>query len=144
MNMKAPDKFDEILMVLKDIDTVPKGPFPWGFRMRPMGEKDIELWVDIWRGGRLQVRGGASTIAAHIRHGHWVVIRKVWQGRGLAKAMLSFTLRKLAQWHDWCYLVSHWYRLPAIRLYKKFGFEPVLDDPALARSWARVGEDQSL
>jgi len=71
---------------------------------------------------------------------HWVAIRTKWQGRGLAKAMLSFTLKKLAEWHDWCYLVTHWYRVPAIRLYQKYGFEPVLDDPVLARNWARVSE----
>jgi GNAT superfamily N-acetyltransferase len=71
---------------------------------------------------------------------HWVAIRKKWQGRGLSKAMLSFTLQKLAVWHSWCYLTTEWYRQAAVRLYQKFGFEPVLDDPVLARNWARVGE----
>jgi GNAT superfamily N-acetyltransferase len=71
---------------------------------------------------------------------HWLAIQKKWQGRGLSKAMLSFTLQKLAQSHDWCYLTTEWYRLTAVRLYQKFGFKPVLDDPVLARNWARVGE----
>ncbi|NLL84768.1 MAG: GNAT family N-acetyltransferase [Lentisphaerae bacterium] len=53
---------------------------------------------------------------------HWVAIRPVWQGKGLAKAALSFALKIMAQWHDRAYLITSSGRTAAIKLYEKFGF----------------------
>lgn len=56
---------------------------------------------------------------------HWVAVRPPFQGRGLAKPLLSATCRRLRELgHDRAYLVTETVRLPAIRLYGKFGFRP--------------------
>ena len=64
---------------------------------------------------------------------HWVAVRPSCQGKGLGKAALSYALNNLAQWHDRCYLATSTERVPAIRLYLKYGFEPDLR-PADART----------
>ena len=66
---------------------------------------------------------------------HWVAVRPLHQGKGLAKAALSFALRKLAQWHQRCYLVTQVTRLPAIKLYLDFGFAPDVCDEHAERLW---------
>ena len=69
---------------------------------------------------------------------HWVSIRPRCQGRGLAKAALSAALRKLAQWHDDCYLVTSGERLGAIAIYLNFGFEPDMTPANAPAAWADI------
>lgn len=69
---------------------------------------------------------------------HWVAVRPACQGKGLGKAALSYALNRLAQWHARCYLVTSTERIPAIRLYLDFGFEPDFR-PANARdAWSEL------
>lgn len=67
---------------------------------------------------------------------HWVAVRRAHQGRGLAKAGLSFTLRQLARWHERAMLDTSTGRVAAIRLYLDFGFAPDLDPPFAREAWA--------
>ncbi len=67
---------------------------------------------------------------------HWVATRRAHQGKGLAKAGLSFTLRQLARWHDRAVLDTSTGRLGAIKLYLDFGFVPDLDQPFAREAWA--------
>jgi len=60
---------------------------------------------------------------------HWLAIHPDWQGRGLAKPLISAVLTLLAQHHDSAYLMTQIERQAAIHLYQKFGFEPVIDPP---------------
>ena len=54
---------------------------------------------------------------------HWVAIVPRWQGRGLAKPLMSAVLARLAELgHDRAYLTTHAVRTPAIGLYARFGF----------------------
>ncbi len=69
---------------------------------------------------------------------HWLAVRPAYQGKGLGKAMLSYTLGKLAQWHERCYLGTQSKRLPAIKLYLDFGFLPDLDAPGAMEGWREV------
>jgi len=69
---------------------------------------------------------------------HWVAIRPAYQGKGLGKAALSYTLDKLAQWHERCFLMTQTKRLNAIKLYLDFGFTPDLDAPGANESWLEV------
>ena len=58
---------------------------------------------------------------------HWVGIRHDHQGRGLAKPMVSEVCRRLRNLgHDRAFLTSSTARIPAINLYRVFGFEPVV------------------
>ena len=69
---------------------------------------------------------------------HWVAVRPAYQRRGLGKAGLSFTLNKMAQWHDRSYLNTSIKRLPAVKLYLNFGFMPDLHDSSAVEKWLIV------
>lgn len=56
---------------------------------------------------------------------HWVAVRPGYQGKGIAKAMLSRTLKQLQKLEDTTpvYLHTQTWSHIAIRLYQKLGFE---------------------
>ena len=66
---------------------------------------------------------------------HWVAIIPEFQGRGLGKALMTAICRRLPELgHQRAYLTTSTARVPAIKLYLKFGFEPLI----------RSVEDESL
>jgi GNAT superfamily N-acetyltransferase len=70
---------------------------------------------------------------------HWLAITPAWQGRGLSKALLAETCRRLRQLgHDRAYLVTETVRVAAIRLYMKFGFRPEVRDQADMAAWENL------
>lgn len=69
---------------------------------------------------------------------HWVAVRRSCQGKSLGKAALSHAMKKLAQWHDRCYLVTSSERVGAIALYLKFGFEPDMIPENASAAWNDV------
>jgi GNAT superfamily N-acetyltransferase len=69
---------------------------------------------------------------------HWVAIRPAYQGKGLGKAALSYTLTQMAQWHDRCMLGTQSKRLPAINLYLDFGLLPDLEARGAIEGWREV------
>ncbi len=69
---------------------------------------------------------------------HWVAVRESCWGRGLAKAMLSHALERMAQWHDKAFLGTQTKRLPAIKLYLDFGFVPDLRHDGARAAWREV------
>jgi GNAT superfamily N-acetyltransferase len=69
---------------------------------------------------------------------HWVATRPAYQGLGLARAALSFTLNQLSQWHERAFLGTQTERIPAIKLYLDFGFAPDLDPPGAREVWREV------
>jgi beta-glucuronidase len=74
---------------------------------------------------------------------HWVAIRPAYQGRGLAKAMLSYALRQMSQWHERAMLFTQTRRLPAIRLYLDAGFVPDVTSPGAEIGWRDVAAELS-
>ncbi len=71
---------------------------------------------------------------------HWVATRRSHWGLGLGKAMLSYALRQMAQWHKRAFLGTQTRRLAAIKLYLDFGFVPDLDSPWAREAWREVRE----
>jgi ribosomal protein S18 acetylase RimI-like enzyme len=69
---------------------------------------------------------------------HWVAIIPEYQGRGLAKPLLSAVMEHLAQSHDKAYLVTSSARIPAIHLYLEYGFQPFLHNVESLRAWDLV------
>jgi ribosomal protein S18 acetylase RimI-like enzyme len=70
---------------------------------------------------------------------HWVAIVPEYQGRGLAKPLMSTICRRLQELgHDCAYLTTSTARLPAINLYRRFGFEPLIRTPEEADIWKRL------
>lgn len=67
---------------------------------------------------------------------HWVAILPEFQGIGLSKPLLSktcLTLQELG--HDNAYLATSTARIPAIRLYLRFGFVPEVNSPEEEAAW---------
>jgi len=75
---------------------------------------------------------------------HWVAIVPEFQGQGLGKCLLSAVCRQLRELgHERAYLSTSTARVPAIRLYWKFGFEPMIrnaEEEALWREVARLAK----
>lgn len=66
---------------------------------------------------------------------HWVAVRPAFQGKGLAKAALSFALRRMADWHQSAWLATSTGRVGAIKLYLDFGFVPDLRADGAREAW---------
>ena len=86
-----------------------------------------------WRGFILEAPTGqaAGTVAAWMnRTGQWkdygrihyLALRREFQGKGLAKILMSHALTAMKQWHDKAMLGTQSHRPGAIALYEKFGF----------------------
>ena len=70
---------------------------------------------------------------------HWVAIHPDYQGRGLAKPLLSATLFRLNEvGHVGAFLRTSTARMAAINLYWKFGFRPLNVQEKDAEIWNRV------
>lgn len=70
---------------------------------------------------------------------HWLAILPSWQGKGLAKPLLSLTCRRFIELgHDRAYLTTDSVRLPAISLYLKFGFRPWIKTEKDHSAWASI------
>jgi GNAT superfamily N-acetyltransferase len=72
---------------------------------------------------------------------HWVAILPEFQGRGLAKPLLSVVCERMRQFHPGrSYLRTAAQRLPAIDLYLKFGFVPEIKAPEDAALWKSIND----
>lgn len=70
---------------------------------------------------------------------HWVAIVPEWQGKGLARPLLSQVCGRLRELHpDRAYLRTAAERLVAIRLYLGFGFQPDVTGAEDARIWSEI------
>ncbi|GAB4564968.1 MAG: GNAT family N-acetyltransferase [Anaerolineae bacterium] len=70
---------------------------------------------------------------------HWVAIVPEMQGRGLSKPLLSAVCQRLkALGHERAYLVTSTARIPAIKLYLRFGFVPEIRVDEDVRAWRIV------
>ena len=67
---------------------------------------------------------------------HWVAIVPEHQGKGLAEPLLAAVCNKLKSLgHNKTYLTTQTCRIPAINLYAKFGFAPVMDSDRSRKIW---------
>ena len=70
---------------------------------------------------------------------HWVAIIPQHQGNGLAKPLLTAICRRLKELgHGKTYLTTQSVRIPAINLYAKFGFAPVIDSERDREIWEKL------
>ena len=73
---------------------------------------------------------------ARIGRVHWVAILPEHQGKGLSKPLMTATCNRLRELgHTRTYLSTSIARIPAIRLYLRFGFEPVNRNVEDAAAW---------
>ncbi len=66
---------------------------------------------------------------------HWVGIVPAYQGRRLAKPLLSTVLQRLARDHGAAFLTTQTTTWRAVNLYLNFGFVPHLDDASDVEGW---------
>jgi len=70
---------------------------------------------------------------------HWLAIVPQQQGRGLAKTLLTITCKRLKELgHSRTYLTTQNVRIPAINLYAKFGFAPVINSDRDREIWEKL------
>ena len=70
---------------------------------------------------------------------HWVAIIPQEQGKGLAKPLLTIICKRLKELgHTKTYLTTQSVRIPAINLYTKFGFTPVIDCDRDREIWEKL------
>ena len=72
---------------------------------------------------------------------HWVAVRPSQRGKGLARAGMTYAMNRLAEWHERAWLLTSTTRLPAIRIYLDFGFEPDMQTEADAVAWRQVAAE---
>ena len=72
---------------------------------------------------------------------HWVAVIPEYQRRGLGKALMTQLCQRLKEMgHERSYLMTSTGRIPAIKLYLRFGFQPLIrtmDDEA---AWRELDE----
>ncbi len=70
---------------------------------------------------------------------HWVAIIPEFQGKGLAKPLMSMTLKRMAELgHSRAFLSTSTGRIAAIHLYLKFGFKPFIHQDADQLIWEQL------
>ena len=71
---------------------------------------------------------------------HWVGIVPSYQGRKLAKPLLSRVMNRLAASHERAYLTTQTTSFKAIKIYLDFGFEPLITTENCPRAWRLMAE----
>lgn len=72
---------------------------------------------------------------------HWVSIIPEFQGKRLAKPLLTVVLNRLAESHDKAVLHTQTFRKPAVKLYLDLGFKPFLNNPTCPQAWKDLAND---
>lgn len=68
---------------------------------------------------------------------HYVAVVPEQQGRGLGRSLMTVVCRRLRELgHERAYLATSLWRIRAIRLYQRFGFQPLVRDGEEAALWA--------
>ena len=71
---------------------------------------------------------------------HWLAVHPDYQGRGLAKPLVSLVMEKIKQYHRRAYLTSQTTSYVAIRVYLDFGFEPLIEGKESLEAWRLLEE----
>ncbi len=72
---------------------------------------------------------------------HWIALLPEFQGRGLAKPLMSVVCHRLHDLgHERAYLTTFTARIPALKLYRHFGFTPFIRSAYEAALWRELDE----
>lgn len=72
---------------------------------------------------------------------HFVAIVPEYQGRGLAKPLITAVLNRMAESHDKAILATQAFRHAAINLYLNFGFKPNCFQSTCPEAWRQLAKD---
>ncbi len=71
---------------------------------------------------------------------HWLAVHPDFQGKGLAKPLVSLVMKMIKQYHRRAYLTSQTTSHVAIRVYLDFGFEPLIEGKECLEAWRLLEE----
>ena len=72
---------------------------------------------------------------------HWIAVVPEYQRRGLGKAIMTQLCQRLNEFgHTRSYLITSTGRIPAIKLYLRFGFQPLIRSVEDEAAWQEVEE----
>ncbi|MEF3330954.1 GNAT family N-acetyltransferase [Oceanobacillus oncorhynchi] len=66
---------------------------------------------------------------------HWVGVTPAYQGKKLAKPLMTAAMNTLAEYHSKAYLTTQTTSFQAINMYLNYGFEPYLMEPTCEEGW---------
>jgi GNAT superfamily N-acetyltransferase len=69
---------------------------------------------------------------------HWVAVLPECQGKGMGKAIMTRAMLWLAEQYDDAYLGTCTLRIPAIKVYLDFGFEPDMTRDDAEEAWGLI------
>lgn len=69
---------------------------------------------------------------------HWVAVHPKYQGRGLGKALVKYTMRKLMDYYTRGYLTSQTNSFKALNIYLEIGFRPRVLNDKDRKAWELV------
>lgn len=72
---------------------------------------------------------------------HWVSIIPEFQGKGLAKPLMTVVLNRLAESHDKATLGTQTFRRAAVKLYLDLGFRPFFKNPTCPEAWKELANE---
>lgn len=76
---------------------------------------------------------------------HWVSVDAAHQRRGLSYPLVSLALNRLRELgHETAYLTTQTASWPAIKLYSRFGFVPLVREDKEIEGWRIVGEKTGI
>ena len=71
---------------------------------------------------------------------HWVGIHPEFQGKNLAKPLVSAVMNILKQHHSKLYLTTQTTSYKAVKIYLDFGFEPLIESDQDREGWEMLSE----
>lgn len=71
---------------------------------------------------------------------HWVSIVPEYQGKGLAKPLLTGAMKIMAKYHERAYLSSRTTNYRALNMYRQHGFTPLVRNAYEEEAWGLVEE----
>lgn len=71
---------------------------------------------------------------------HWVSIVPEYQGKGLAKPLLTSAMKIMAEYHEEAYLSSRTTNYKALNMYRQHGFKPLVRNAYEEEAWELVEE----
>jgi ribosomal protein S18 acetylase RimI-like enzyme len=71
---------------------------------------------------------------------HWVGIKPEFQGKGLAKPLVSEVMDIIKKYHSKAYLTTQTESYKAIKIYLDFGFKPFIKDETCPKAWKMLAD----
>ena len=133
----------------ENFNDIPKGLFTHDFSNNLQAHSKRICFVERLLDGHIVGTAAAwwkeSSDKPELGRVHWVAIIPSFQGLGLSKGLLSAVCQRLQELgHEQAYLTTSTTRLPALNLYRLFGFQAVAENEQEWKEWKFIEQDLKL